>query len=94
MLKSIINVDDIRFSLRPPDFAPTGDLANQFEARIGRIADLIGARTLGYNLTVIPPGKSTYPFHSHRINEEMFFVLQGSGSAGKIKGLLSQAGVP
>jgi len=79
MLNPILNVDEVRFSPRPPDFAPEGDLANQFDARIGRISGLIGASTLGYNITVIPPGKSAYPFHSHRINEEMFFVLQGSG---------------
>lgn len=79
MRKPILNIDDIAFSARPPAFAPKGELANQFEVRIGRIANLIGARKLGYNITAIPPGKSAYPFHSHRRNEEMFFVLQGSG---------------
>ena len=79
MQRPILNVDDIEFVPRPADFAPKGGLADQFEARLGRIASLIGARTLGYNITVIPPGKSAYPFHSHRTNEEMFFVLQGTG---------------
>ena len=79
MVKPILNLDQVDYLPRPRDFAPKGDLANQFEARIGRIADQIGARTLGYNVTAVPPGKSAYPFHSHRINEEMFFVLQGSG---------------
>lgn len=79
MRKPILNVEDVEFLPRPPDFAPKGDLADRFEARTGRIANLIGARTLGYNITAVPPGKSAYPFHSHRVNEEMFFVLQGSG---------------
>lgn len=79
MPKPILNVDDVKFSPRPADFAPKGELGGKFDARIGRIGTLIGARTLGYNITVVPPGKSAYPFHSHRINEEMFFVLQGSG---------------
>lgn len=79
MPKPILNIDDVRFSPRPADFAPKGDAANQFEVRIGRIANMIGARKLGYSITIVPPGKSAYPFHSHRINEEMFFVLQGSG---------------
>jgi len=39
----------------------------------------IGARQLGYNLTVLPPGKAQCPFHSHRAEEEMFFILDGSG---------------
>src|SRR4030095_11101848 len=64
---------------RPQDFAPRGELANQFEARTGRVADHIGARPLGYNVTAVPPDKAAYQFHSHRVNEEMFFVLQGSG---------------
>jgi uncharacterized cupin superfamily protein len=79
MAKPILNIDEVSLSPRPRDFLPKGDLANRFEARIGRVADRIGARTLGYNITVIPPGKSAYPFHSHRINEEMFFVLHGNG---------------
>jgi len=79
MPRPILNVDDVRFSARPPDFAPKGDLAEQFEVRTGRISKLIGATKLGYNITVIPPGKAAYPFHSHRTNEEMFFVLEGRG---------------
>lgn len=79
MPKPILNIDDIKFSPRGTDFAPKGDLADKFDASTGQIANLIGARTLGYNITIVPPNKSAYPFHSHRINEEMFFVLQGSG---------------
>ena len=79
MRKPILNVDEVQFSPRPSGFAPKGDLANQFESRTGQIAGLIGARNLGYNITTVPPGKSAYPFHAHRTNEEMFFVLQGSG---------------
>lgn len=79
MPKPILNIEDVALALRPAAFAPKGELANRFEVRTGRIAGLIGARKLGYNITAIPPGKSAYPFHSHRTNEEMFFVLQGSG---------------
>jgi uncharacterized cupin superfamily protein len=53
--------------------------AARFGGRIGPIAPLIGARKLGYNLTEIAPGKAAFPKHSHRANEEMFFVLEGSG---------------
>jgi uncharacterized cupin superfamily protein len=28
---------------------------------------------------VVPPGKRAFPFHNHRVNEEMFFVLEGEG---------------
>ncbi|TVZ38440.1 putative cupin superfamily protein [Alteromonadaceae bacterium 2753L.S.0a.02] len=51
----------------------------RFEARIGAISNEIGAERLGYNLTVLPPGKCAFPFHNHRVNEEMFFVVSGRG---------------
>lgn len=51
----------------------------RFDARIGRISSLIGARQLGYNLTVVPPGKCAWPRHNHRNNEEMLFVIEGLG---------------
>ena len=39
----------------------------------------IGARLLGYNITAVPPGKRAFPLHNHHANEEMFFILAGSG---------------
>lgn len=39
----------------------------------------IGARKLGYNLTELPPGKAQCPFHAHRLEEEMFLILEGEG---------------
>jgi uncharacterized cupin superfamily protein len=50
-----------------------------FDARLGSIGEKIGARKLGYNVTVVPPGKAAFPKHSHRVNEEMFFILEGGG---------------
>ena len=46
---------------------------------MGPISKRIGAQKLGYSVTAVPPGKCAYPFHAHRFNEEMFFVLQGDG---------------
>jgi uncharacterized cupin superfamily protein len=40
---------------------------------------MLGSKKLGYNVTVVPQGKSAFPFHSHGVNEEMFFVLEGEG---------------
>ena len=50
-----------------------------YEARLGAISTKIGAQKLGYNLTVVPPGKRAFPRHSHRVNEEMFFIIEGEG---------------
>jgi uncharacterized cupin superfamily protein len=56
-----------------------GQASNRYEAHLGAIGSRIGARKLGYSLTVLPPGKSAFPFHNHTVNEEMFFVVEGEG---------------
>lgn len=79
MPKPIINIADVILEPRPPVFAPSGEVAERFDAKIGYIAPRIGAQKLGYNITAVPPGKSAFPSHNHHANEEMFFVLQGTG---------------
>ena len=44
-----------------------------------RIGPLLGAKDLGYSYDVVPPGKRSCPFHSHRGEEEMFFIVKGRG---------------
>ena len=36
-------------------------------------------RHLGMNLSRVPPGQSACPFHTHQIEDEIFFVLSGRG---------------
>jgi uncharacterized cupin superfamily protein len=57
----------------------SGKAHPKYQARMGQIGMRVGARKLGYNLTVVPPGKRAFPLHSHRYNEEMFFILEGVG---------------
>jgi len=71
MTHPIINIADL-------EYYPWG-YGERFQARIGAIGTKIGARKLGYNITVVAPGKRAFPFHSHRVNEEMFFVIEGAG---------------
>lgn len=79
MIKPVINIADVILEPRPPVFAPSEEVAERFDARIGFIAPCIGAQKLGYNITAVPTGKSAFPSHNHHANEEMFFVLQGTG---------------
>jgi len=51
-----------------------------FEWRSARIGPLLGAKDLGYSYDVVPPGKRSCPFHSHRGEEEMFFIIKGNGT--------------
>ena len=75
----IINIADVELHPRPPAFAASGDGAQRFDARMGMVGARIGAKLLGYNITAVPPGKRAFPLHNHMVNEEMFFVLEGSG---------------
>ena len=54
--------------------------ADKFESHSIRIGQLLGAKDLGYSYDIVPPGKSSCPFHSHRAEEEMFFIVKGSGT--------------
>jgi len=78
MTQRILNLDAVELQ-RPPMYAPDGAAAAKFDMRMGAIGTRVGAQKLGYNLTAVPPGKIAFPFHCHRVNEEMFFVLQGTG---------------
>lgn len=71
MPKPILNLDQVQLETQQQ-----GEL---FEAKLGAIGSRLGAQKLGYRLTVLPPGKKAFPFHNHHVNEEMFFILSGTG---------------
>lgn len=65
-------------NIREIEFTKWGR-GGRFEAQLGTIGARIGARKLGYRLVVLAPGKCGWPAHAHHVNEEMFFILEGSG---------------
>ncbi len=71
MPKPIMNLDEVAFD----DVEENG----KYTSKRGSIGRHIGARKLGYNLTVVPPGKTQCPFHCHHGEEEMFLILEGEG---------------
>ncbi len=79
MKAPIVNLD----ALEPQPFAeavaPSGEAAQRYAPRIAQIGPIVGARKLDYSLIVLEPGKRAFPFHHHRVNEEMFFVVEGEG---------------
>jgi uncharacterized cupin superfamily protein len=79
MNKPVINITDVELKPRPPGFSPTGGSPELYESRMGLVGNVLGSRKLGYNITAVPPGKRAFPPHNHQINEEMFFVLDGTG---------------
>ena len=52
MVKPIMNIDEVEFD----DVEENG----LYTSSRGQISDHIGARKLGYNLTVVPPGKAQW----------------------------------
>jgi uncharacterized cupin superfamily protein len=74
----IVNIADLDNQGFPGPM-PAHVLARYEGTRLGQIGRVIGAQKLGYNVTMAPPGKRAFPLHCHRINEEMFFVLDGVG---------------
>lgn len=77
----ILNLADLEFRFwgHRGEYRGATRPSERYDARIGAISGRIGAQKLGYNLTVLPPGKSAFPRHSHRVNEEMFLILEGEG---------------
>ena len=71
MHKPFVNLDDVEFT----DIEENG----YYTSKRAQFSAGIGARKLGYNLTELPPGKAQCPFHSHRVEEEMFLILDGEG---------------
>ena len=70
-MKPLMNLDEVAVD----DVEENG----LYTSSRGQISDLIGARKLGYNLSVLPPGKAQCPFHCHHGEEEMFLILEGTG---------------
>jgi uncharacterized cupin superfamily protein len=68
----VVNIDELILE----HFAK-GD---KFECNAVRIGPRVGAKDLGYSYDVVPPGKRSCPFHSHRAEEEMFFIVRGEGT--------------
>lgn len=77
----IVNLADLEFRVwdHRGEYRGAARPSERYDARIGAISGRIGAQKLGYNLTVLPPGKAAFPRHNHRVNEEMFFILEGEG---------------
>ena len=68
----VVNIDELELE--------HGTKGDKFEWRATRIGAKLGAKDLGYSYDVVPPGKRSCPFHSHRAEEEMFFIVRGTGT--------------
>jgi uncharacterized cupin superfamily protein len=69
--KRVVNLDELE--LEP------FEKGSKYASRSARMGPLLGAKDLGYSYDIVPPGKRACPFHSHRGEEEMFFIVSGTG---------------
>ena len=72
MSKPIININELEFS-------EIGK-GEEFQAGRAEVSSKIGAERLGYGVVRLKPGKRAWPYHSHHVIEEMFYILEGSGT--------------
>ena len=72
MSKPFINIDELEYS----EFGR----GERFHAQRAPVSTQIGARKLGYSIVKLQPGKRAWPYHSHHVNEEMFYILDGQGT--------------
>jgi uncharacterized cupin superfamily protein len=79
--RPILNLDELTYEPWDKPFSRSDRPPERFAARKASVATRLGAKKLGYNVTSIAPGKRAFPRHNHRVNEEMFLVLEGVGEA-------------
>lgn len=72
MAKLVMNLDELEYT----EFGK----GEKFNAERAMISDKIGAEKLGYAVVRLKPGKRAWPYHSHYVNEEFFYVLEGEGT--------------
>ncbi len=75
-MKPFLNLNEL---CHQPDMGEQSELGQYGETSFA-VSNLIGAKRLGYSVSIVPPGKRVCPFHNHRVNEEMFLILAGSGT--------------
>ncbi|MBI3714849.1 MAG: cupin domain-containing protein [Betaproteobacteria bacterium] len=68
----VINIDELTL-----DKFEQGE---KYKSDCVRVGPLVGAKDLGFSYDEVPPGKTGCPFHTHSAEEEMFFILSGTGT--------------
>jgi uncharacterized cupin superfamily protein len=68
------------FRAGAPPAVPFDDVEENglYTSSRGQISAHIGAKKLGFNLTILPPGKVQCPFHCHHGEEDMFWSREAA----------------
>ncbi|CDP51198.1 Auxin-binding protein, putative [Devosia sp. DBB001] len=71
MADAVINLDKLPLK--------SENKGTRFANEYAEIGTALGLKALGANYLVVPPGKTSMPFHRHHTSDEMFFILSGEG---------------
>lgn len=74
MITPVVHIHD----LPTEHFGPDGSAL--FGAAIAEVGEALGSTGLGAMFVQVEPGKRAFPFHNHLANDEMFVVIEGSGT--------------
>ena len=55
-------------------------LEPKYECSHARLTEGMAAKKLAAGVNVVPPGKRACPYHLHHAQEEMFVILEGTGT--------------
>ncbi len=53
---------------------------DRYHSKDGFIGDALGLTALGIVITEVDPGKTACPFHVHHVEDELFLILEGTGT--------------
>ncbi|MBR7618018.1 cupin domain-containing protein [Phenylobacterium sp. 20VBR1] len=76
MDRHIIRTRDLDWSSLPSGRHPFNP---DSEMKMARLGDQTGMKRVLTNLVRLPPGKESFIAHSHAVEEEFIFVLEGTG---------------
>lgn len=79
MSPRIINLSTVQPAPLPAPYAASGEAAQHFAAQVAMLGAQMGSARLGVNLVALAPGMRAFPFHNHRANDELFYILAGNG---------------
>ncbi|MGE0172549.1 MAG: cupin domain-containing protein [Oligoflexales bacterium] len=68
---NVVNINDIKLA--------DGSFGDLYNCQRKYLAEGMGAKKLGFNVTVLPPENFSCPYHFHHSEEELFLVLEGRG---------------